>query len=236
MSRWLYMVRFFVVVPPMPLLMIGAFGVISAVVGVVIVIDPSRAPGALTPILLLQLFACSSGFDVPARRGHYDLLLTHAGSRRLVVLGHWVASVCPGVVCWLVLAALCRVRVGDEGGGVLLTTGSIAAVCLVSTIPWATTLRLPRFSGAVGWLLIVATMSLAAPGMVSISPEPSLEDWRSGMQTAWSMLVYPPVLVGRSLHGAEALAVVPALLFATGVLSVAFWSVQRRDIPLEAAQ
>lgn len=98
MSRWFYMFRFFAVVPPMPMLMIGAFGVVTAAIAVVIIFDPSRAPGALTPILLLQLFACSSGFDVPARRGHYDLLLTHAGSRRLVVLGHWVASACPGVV------------------------------------------------------------------------------------------------------------------------------------------
>lgn len=236
MSRWLYMVRFFVVVPPMPMLMIGSFAVVTAVIAAVIVFDPSRAPEALTPILLLQLFACSSGFGVPARRGHYDLLLTHAGSHRLVVLGHWVASACPGIVSWLALAGICRVAAGHDAGGLLLSTGSVAAVCLVSTIPWATTLCLPRFSGAIGWLLIVATMSLAAPEVFSIGSERSLEDWRTWTRTAWAMLVYPPVLVGRSLHGAEAMAAAPALLFATGALAVAFWSVQRRDIPLEAAQ
>lgn len=117
-----------------------------------------------------------------------------------------------------------------------MSTGSVAAVCLVSTIPWATTVRLPRFSGAIGWLLLVVTMSLAAPEVFVIGSEQSPGDWRSWMQTAWAMLVYPPVLVGRSLHGAEVLAAVPALLFATGALAVAFWSVQRRDIPLEAAQ
>ena len=79
MSRWLYMFRFFLVVPPMPLLMIGAFAVITVAIAAVVVLNPSRATGALTPILLLQLFACSSGFDVPARRGHYDLLLMLAG-------------------------------------------------------------------------------------------------------------------------------------------------------------
>lgn len=236
MSGWLYMLRFFAVVPPMPLLMIGAFGVVTAAIAVVVVLNPSRAPGALAPILLLQLFACSSGFDVPARRGHYDLLLTHAGSRRVVVLGHWAASACPGIICWLALAAICRVVVGADTGGALLSTGSVVAVCLVSTIPWATTLRLPRFSGAIGWLLIVATMSFAAQGPFSIGAEQSIEGWRSWLHAAWTVLLYPPVLVGRSPHGVEALAVVPSLLVAAGTLAAGLWSVQRRDIPLEAAQ
>jgi hypothetical protein len=235
MSRWLYMARFFAVVLPMPLLMIAAFGVVTAAVALVVVLDPSRAPGALTPILLLQLFACSSGFDVPARRGHYDLLLTHAGSRRLVVFGHWAASACPGIICWLTLAAICRAALGADAGGLLLRTGSVVAVCLVSTIPWATTLRLPRFSGAIGWLLTVATMTLVAQGPLSGAPE-QIEGWRSFIYMAWSVLLYPPVLVGRSLQGIEALAVVPSLVVAVGSLAAAFWSVQRRDIPLEAAQ
>src|SRR5688572_8883043 len=235
MSSWLYMFRFFVVVPPMPMLMIGAFGVVTAVIVAVVAFNPSRAPEALTPILLLQLFACSSGFDVPARRGHYDLLLTHTGSRRLVLLGHWVASASPGVVCWLVFAAICRVAAGGDAHG-LFSNGSIAAVCLVSTIPWAVTLRLPRFSGAIGWLLILAMLSLVVPDTLLIDAERPSGDWRAWLQIAWAMLVYPPILVGRRLHGVEGLAAVPALLVATGVLTVALWSAQRRDIPLEAAQ
>jgi hypothetical protein len=235
MSAWLYIFRFFAVVPPMPLLMIGAFGVVTAVLMVMVAFDPSRAPHALTPILLLQLFACSSGFDVPARRGHYDLLLTHAGSRRLVLLGHWAASACPGVICWLALGAICLAVVGRDAGG-LFTTGSMAAVCLVSTIPWAITLRLPRFSGAIGWLLVVAVLSLIAPEAFSAGTKPSSADWKSWLETAGAVLVYPPVLVGRSLHGGEAMAAVPALLVAIGALTIGFLSAQSRDIPLEAAQ
>src|SRR6188472_4394562 len=106
MTRWLYLARFFLVVPPMPLLMVGALVVATAISAVVILVDPSRAAGALTPILLLQLFACSSGFDVPARRGHYDLLLTHGEARRRVIAAHWAASAVPGALCWLLLAIL----------------------------------------------------------------------------------------------------------------------------------
>jgi hypothetical protein len=235
MSGGLYMFRFFAVVPPMPLLMIGTFGVVTAVVMVMVVFDPSRAPQALTPILLLQLFACSSGFDVPARRGHYDLLLTHGGSRRLVLLGHWAASACPGVICWVALAAMCLIAVGRDGGG-LFTTGSTAAVCLVSTIPWAATLRLPRFSGAIGWLLVVAVLSLVVPEAFSIGAQPSTSDWKSWLQAAGTMLVYPPVLVGRNLEGAEALAALPGQIVAISALTIGIWSAQWRDIPLEAAQ
>ena len=235
MSAWLYIFQFFAVVPPMPLLMIGAFGVVTAVLMVMVAFDPSRAPQALTPILLLQLFACSSGFDVPARRGHYDLLLTHAGNRRLVLLGHWAASACPGVICWLALAAICLVMVGRNAGG-LLTTGSMAAVCLVSTIPWAVTLRLPRFSGAIGWLLVVAVLSLVAPEAFSAGAEPSSADWKSWLETAWAMFVYPPLLVGRSLQGGEALAALFGQIVAMAALTIGLWSAQWRDIPLEAAQ
>jgi hypothetical protein len=81
----------------MPLLMLGALGVATVISMAVISIEPGRAASALTPILLLQLFACSSGFDVPARRGHYDLLLTHGETRHRIVVGHWLASAFPGL-------------------------------------------------------------------------------------------------------------------------------------------
>ena len=236
MTRWLYLARFFLVVPPMPLLMVGALFVVTGVSAVVIVVEPSRTAAALTPILLLQLFACSSGFDVPARRGHYDLLLTRGEVRRRVIVAHWAASALPGVLCWLLLAIVGYTV--DRGGSstALLNAGTLSAVLLVSTIPWATTVRLPRFSGAIGWLLIVSTLSLAAPRMLAIDLPLSIEGWHEWLQAAWAVLAYPPLLVGQRLGGWETLVVVPGLLFAVGALLVAFWSINRRDIPLEAAQ
>ena len=179
MTRWLYLARFFAVVPPMPLLMIGAFVVVTVASVGVIVVEPTRTAGALTPVLLLQLFGTSSGFDVPARRGHYDLLLTHGDARRRIIVGHWAASALPGVTSWLVLGVVsCVTMSGDERSS-LFTLGTLTAVSLVSTIPWATTVRLPRFSGAIGWLLIIATMSLIAPGMLALDESRSggLEPW-----------------------------------------------------------
>ena len=236
MTRWLYLARFFLVVPPMPLLMVGALLVATGVSAAVIVVEPSRASGALTPILLLQLFACSSGFDVPARRGHYDLLLTHGEARRRVIVAHWAASALPGVLCWLLLAILGYTTNSGDSRTALFNRGTLAAVILVSTIPWATTSRLPRFSGAIGWLLIVALLSLAAPRMLAIDLSASFEGRNEWLQAAWAVLVYPPLLVGQSLGGRETLVVLPGLLFALAGLLAAIWSINRRDIPLEAAQ
>ena len=235
MTRWLYLARFFLVVPPMPLLMVGAFVVATGVSAVVIVVEPSRASGALTPVLLLQLFACSSGFDVPARRGHYDLLLTH-GERRRVIVAHWAASALPGVLCWLVLAITGFAANSGDSRAALLSRGTLVAVVLVSTLPWATTVRLPRFSGAIGWLLIVASLSLAAPRLLAIDLSASIEGRNEWLKATWAVLVYPPLLVGQRLGARETLIVVPGLLFALVALLLAFWSINRRDIPLEAAQ
>ena len=235
MTRWLYLARFFLVVPPMPLLMVGALVVATVVSAVVILVEPARASGALTPILLLQLFACSSGFDVPARRGHYDLLLTH-GERRRVIVAHWAASALPGVLCWLLLAIVSYTADSGDSRAALLSRGTLSAVIFVSTIPWATTVRLPRFSGAIGWLLLVATLSLAAPRMLAIDLSTPIEGGNAWLKAIWAVLVYPPLLVGQSLGGRETLIVVPGLLFGLVALLVAFWSVNRRDIPLEAAQ
>ena len=236
MTRWLYLARFFFVVPPMPLLMIGALLVVTGVSAVVILVEPSRAAGALRPILLLQLFACSSGFDVPARRGHYDLLLTRGEPRRRVIVAHWAASALPGVLCWVLLAIVGYAVNNASSRAALLNAGTLSAVLFVSTIPWATTARLPRFSGAIGWLLILAMLSLAAPGMLAADLSASIAEWKEWVRVAWAVLVYPPLLVGQRLDGRETLVVVPGLLFAIVGLLIAFWSVDRRDIPLEAAQ
>jgi len=236
MTGWLYLARFFLVVPPMPLLMLGALGVASIISTVVIWIEPGRAASALTPILLLQLFACSSGFDVPARRGHYDLLLTHGERRHRIVVGHWLASAFPGLVSWLLLAACCSLTATGEERRALFNAGTLSAMSLVSTIPWATTVRLPRFSGAIGWLLIGVTVSLAMPDLVAGDIGKPVETWRDWLQAAAAVLVYPRLLVGKNLTRMDAWVVLPGVLLAASALAVAFWSVTRRDIPLEAAQ
>jgi hypothetical protein len=236
MTRLLYLGRFFFVVPPMPLLLIGTFIVVSVAAVVIMAIEPSLAAGALTPILLLQMFACSSGFDVPARRGHYDLLFTRGESRFRVAVAHWMASSLPGAASWAAVAGAHVLLTWGQAFPSLFGLGTVAALVLVSTIPWATTVRLPRFSGAIGWLLIVAMLALVVPGQFPGDISVDGDGWRPWLQSAFAVLAYPPLLVGRDLQGSERLVVLPGLVLATVALIVGFWSVGHRDIPLETAQ
>jgi len=66
-----YLVRFFHIVPPVPSMMVSTFVALTTASALAIVSDPQRASGALVPILVLQLFAASSGFSLPARRGSF---------------------------------------------------------------------------------------------------------------------------------------------------------------------
>ena len=229
----LYPLRFFRVVAPVPLLIGWTFLVIVSTGALVIAHDPTRADGAMVPILVLQLFAASSGFEVPARRGHYDLLLTSGYGRVWMALLHWATSIANGIAAWLVLLVIERIASGGEEAK-LVTSGTCAAMALVSTLPWAITLRLPRFSGGIGWLLALAiSASVWPPSEFSFE---SISDLDRSLSSAWHVLVFPPGLVGHSLSAREAIVAAPALVVACCSMVAACRWVSRASVPLEAAQ
>jgi hypothetical protein len=220
MAHSAYPLRFFRVVTTQPSLMVWTFVVVTFVGAVTIVREPAGSAGAMVPVLLLQLFAASSGFEVPARRGHYDLLLTSGHQRVWMAVAHWATSIAPGVTGWLALAVV--EAAVSAGRTRLLTSGTLVAMVLVSTLPWAITVRLPRFSGGIGWLLALA---------ISTSVWPSLPS-----SSAWGFLFYPVALVGRRLGADEGLVTAPAMLLALGAMVAACRWVSRATVPLEAAQ
>jgi hypothetical protein len=221
MTHVLYPLRFFRVVRAQPPLIVWTFACLVAVGSAAIVQQSTRGAGALLPVLLLQVFAASSGFEVPARRGHYDLLLTSGHRRTSMAVVHWASSIAPGAVSWLILAGV-EAGVSRGAGTQLLTTGTIAAMVLVSTLPWAITVRLPRYSGAIGWLLALA---------ISTSVWPAIHDW-----SAWSFLVYPAGVVGRELSLRDSTVAAPAMILAAAAMAIAFRWIARASVPLEAAQ
>jgi len=213
---------------------VWTFLVVVAIGGIAIARVPSRSADLMRPVLLLQLFAASSGFEVPARRGHYDLLLTSGHRRIWVALVHWAISIAPGVLAWLVLAA---VEVTARGGPDtnLLASGTCAAIGLVSTMPWAITVRLPRFSGGIGWLLIL-TLSTSVLSSGRMPGSSGANEVGESLWSAWEFLVYPAVFVGRELSIGDGLIAAPALVLAVAAMVAACRWVSRASIPLEAAQ
>ena len=226
--------RFFRVVPTQPGLIVWTFLVVVAIAAIAIARVPSRSADLMRPVLLLQLFAASSGFEVPARRGHYDLLLTSGHRRIWVALVHWAISIAPGVLAWLVLAVV-EVTARHGADTNLLASGTCAAMGLVSTMPWAITVRLPRFSGGIGWLL-VWTLSTSVLSSGRMPGSSGANEVGESIWSAWEFLVYPAVFVGRELSIGDGLIAAPALVLAlAGMVAACRW-VSRASIPLEAAQ
>jgi len=230
-----YLVRFFHVVPPVPPMMTGTFAVLTLAAAIAIVGDLQAAAGALVPVLLLQVFAASSGFTLPARRGHYDLLFTRANSRTSIALMHWASSIRTGITSWLTLAML-EFVVSAGTRTTLLASGTCAAVVLVSTLPWAIGVALPRFSAGIGWLLLVVTTATTfSKGVIGdwTAPSTRIEElaW-----PAWAFLVYPMGAIGQHLARPQIMAVVPALTLAIIGMAISCRWVAQRDVPLEASQ
>ena len=216
-------------------MMAGTFVVLTIAGGAAIVSDPHKASGALVPVLVLQSLAASSGFSLPARRGHYDLLFTRGSSRLLIALIHWAMSILPGLASWFALAVL-EVAVTAGTNQALFASGTCAAVFLVSTLPWAITVALPRFAGGIGWMLVAITATTTFSTGV-------MGDWTAAstrieelVWPAWSFFIYPAGAVGQHLARPQAMAIAPALGLAVGAMAVACRWVAGRDVPLEAAQ
>lgn len=233
MRTIVYLFRFFRVVSPLPALVVWTFGVIVAGACAIVVVAPGRTAGALAPLVVLQMFAASSGFAVPGRRGHYDLLLTRTGSRVSMALAHWVSSIAPGVAGWLIVCSVEALTTGTSS--IATASGTCAAVALVSTIPWAATIALPRFSGGIGWLLMltISAITLSSRNDASLLRAGESDGFVAG---ASAFLVYPLAVVGRHLSSRELLVVSPALALAIVSMTAACGWVRRASFPLEAAQ
>ena len=230
-----YLFRFFVAAPPIPPLMVSTFAAIVAVAAAVLVLDPSRGAAVVMPAIVLQLFASSSGVAVPARRGHYDLLLTRGEGRARLALAHWLVSAAPGAASW---AAIGLIETAVTGGArsAAFSSGTCAALVMVSTLPWALGVALPRFAPGVGWVLVIVTAG-------SLAPAGSVDAWLNeaavapaGYTAAAVFLLYPPSTVGRALSAGDWLVVAPALAVSAAGMIVACRWIARADFPLEAAQ
>ncbi len=116
-----------------------------------------------------------------------------------------------------------------------LTSGSLVALWLVSSIPWATTVALPRFAAAIAWLVVLATTLTTWP-----SGQSALVSALDGQVAShWSpvvALIYPMGLLGATLSPAQWAIVRPALFVSVLAPALAFLWFIRADIPLEAAQ
>jgi hypothetical protein len=209
-----------------------AFLIVTGFGTVMLVVDPSSGEQVVVPVVALQMFAASTGFAVPARRGHYDLLMTGGAGRLQIAATHLLLSVAPGLAAWLVLGFVELAL--TAGRSRVFATGTVAALGFASSLAWAATVPLPRLSGGIIWLLAIVMFLASSDGWRGAAV--AARDGTSSVESALLYALCPFVLVGRPLSWADAWVLVPGMALAVlSVASALVW-VTRMDVPLEASQ
>lgn len=224
------LLRFFAIAPPVPPMMVVTFAALVLIASVVLILDRDRGTAVVIPILVLQMFATASGFGGPARRGYYDLPLTGGAGRLRLGILHWLWSAGPGLGAWLAVAAAER-GVGPTRGAVL-ASGTCVAMFLMSTLPWALSVNMPRFAPSIAWLLLAVTGATLFPEwtVAAVTADASLP------ASPIATIVYPVLLVGRDVSVAGAMHVVTALGAGTAAVAAACCWICRAGFPLESSQ
>ena len=235
MGTWTLLFRFYRIVAPVPAAVSALTLAVLAVYAALAVVQPAATTAPLAALLVLQIFAASSGVVGPARRGYYDALLSRGVGRAQILGGHWLASAAPGAVCWAAVALLDQLTHRGDGIARAAASGSLVALWLASSVPWAATVALPRFAAAIAWQVLLITMLTTLPsGQATLVAV--LDDRAGSVWTATAALIYPMGLVGRTLSAAQWTAVAPALVLSVMAPAAAFVWFIRADMPLEASQ
>lgn len=223
---------FYLVVPLHSPFMWLALAATTGMGMLMLVFDPSSGQQVVVPIVFLQMFSASTGFAVPARRGHYDLLMTSGARRLRIASTHLVLSVAPGIAAWLALGCVELTLRGGESRA--LAGGSVMALLLVSTLAWAATVPLPRLSGGIMWLLAIVMLLGTTDGW-----RPDAVTPRESVPSVGGALVYvlcPFLLVGKPLPWPAEWIAAPAAALSACAVGLALAWVTRMNVALEAPQ
>jgi hypothetical protein len=223
--------RFFLVSglhPPHTLLILGlivATGVWTTVW------SPPELDSALAMVLFIQMFLASTGFLVPARRGHFDPLLVARSRRTGPMVWHWFVSVAPGVVAWLALAGVGYLA-GSPVAQSAVIGGRAAALAIVSLVAWPAGVTLQRGGAGVVWVAILLALLMSR---VDLLAPPSTHLFAGAgwtvLRHALTLLVCPFLLIGR--HPAIGPApVCAAVLFAALAILAVLRRAERLDLYL----
>ena len=205
----LFALRYFRVLRVVPSVFLGGFVVSTLLAGIQLMSDSSSAASALNPVLKLQLFAASSGFQLPARRGYYDLLLTSSTARWQVAVAHFSVSVAPGLLTWMCVVLL-EWTVSRGSHAAAASAGTCMAFVAWSVIAWAVAVFSSRTAATIVWLVV-----MSIPGVGRLSP------------LAW---------VGVNASAIEPVALLAPYAVAIAAFAMALVAIVRGATPLEGSQ
>ena len=196
--RRLSLIRFFVVVLRSHVTLAATAALLLGMAAWMARNDAEEIGQLSTLALFVQMFAAASGFRDPARRGHFDPVLTRGTSRLSIAVAHWTVSIAPGLVVWAALSLVILWRhPGEQPVG--LTLQGLVAILYVSSASWALGLPFTRYASGVIWMLALFVLS----GMNAV---PVLRE---------AFFAYPSS-AGSLLRQAGAALVCPMFLVASG--------------------
>jgi hypothetical protein len=228
----IFLVAFFRAAPPVTRPMVLCLWGTAGLGSMAMAAGVAGGATVLTPLLVLQIFAASSGFGLAMRRGHYDLVLSRGIGVSGLMTAHWLASIAPGLGAWLAVALIERFVASDHRAA--LTSGSVLAFLLASSLPWALTTPLPRFAAAIGWLVLLVT-SLAVVPSGQLRLLDALRDRRPSVLGAVAVVTYPMGLLGDDATRLPVGTAGPGLACAIGSMLGALAWHRRAEVPLEAS-
>jgi hypothetical protein len=151
--------RFFAAAAPIPAPLKAVLAVLVLGAAGLEAVSAGSSDWVLASILLVQLFACSSGFTHHASRGYYDPVLV-SRTRLRVGLAHFAVTALPGSVAWIAAGIAGAMAAGSLSIPAMRPAGWVA-LFLVSAIPWAVNLRFAPFVAGSLWLLVTASLLLS---------------------------------------------------------------------------
>ena len=192
--------------------------------------NPGSSDAAVAFLIVLQLFAVSTGFVSHARRGFYDPILEQV-PRRSVAIAHFLCASGPG---GLVLVGIGAAELIAGGRAHAFGASAWTALALVSSVAWAVSVRGGALSGGAVWLLLSLAFLVSGKGLRMLAVLKAAELGGASLRDiVVTGLLYPMTIPSLNLSSAAAaiLLGVAAIALAAGVEYIA-----RADFPIREEQ
>jgi hypothetical protein len=203
--------RFFALVLRPELTIAGSALVVLGTYAWVGVNDPSDIRQISVLALMVQMFAAATGYRERVLSGHFDPILVSGSPRAAVAASHWLVSIVPGALVWVLLGTL----------------------LYVSSISWALALPLTRYATGVVW--IVVFVILAGGTELQTLHGAFLTDsaeWRDLFAQTGASLVCPMFLLEHT-DAARPTTLLLVTMVTAATMAAGGWFVATLDAPLK---
>jgi hypothetical protein len=228
--RRLSPIRCFAAISPPASPLVAVLAILAGGAAVLEIVDRGSSDWVLASIGLLQLFACSTGFVRHATRGYYDPILLASPHRRRLGFAHFFVASAPGFGAWIAAGAAQAIAARSPAVPAFRPAGWVGLL-LVSSIPWAASIRGPRFVAGALWLTLTASLAISGKLLVPLALLHSQPGWagRHPIRALALGLAFPVVVP--SLAWSPAVLTVFASV-AIAALAAGVETVARAEFPL----